>query len=215
MGLRRTEVLCHVAACVACSLLLTACTSVSVRVPDPEIPRAQTRPIPDKVGIYLAPELRQFEVDEVIMPDTGFRLRTDLGPANQAMFESILATAFPNGVQVKGPYPDELTPVVLMPTLTGFDYVFNAVNARTEVEVVYRLAILKRGQGSFTVELAGQYAKDPGPGLGIDPIWSAAPRNIQDAIRNAGTKLVLLLHDAAGTDEWLAELEKHALDEKP
>jgi hypothetical protein len=101
-------------------------------------------------------------------------------------------------------------PVVLVPSMEAFDYRFDYVG-NTSTSIVYGLTVLVHEGPPFSVYVEGLYEKPPGGPLELDPIWSGAPRNINEAMRRAGTRLLLMFHDAANTDDWLSTLEKQAV----
>lgn len=197
-------------------LSLAACTTFNVRVADPELPTAQTQPILDHVGVYFSPDFRRIDVDDPISQESAsaieygleMHLKTDLGPASVRMFESILKSSFPNAVITDNAGPDAQDAMVLTPSLLDFDYEVNLYDADISVDIVYLLTITSPDRRPISLEIHGRYDKGREENAKFAPIWSAAPRCIQEAMRNAATQLSMLLHQAAATDDWLSELEK-------
>jgi len=197
---------------VLCALLTASCT-YNIRVAPPDFPAAQISQIPDRVGVFYAPDFMRHDLDDSISSEYDFRLRTDIGPASVATFNSTLSAIFPNLVRVAAVSFDDDIQIVLVPAIESFDYELQSSGtARTSVSIIYSLTILRYDGLSVTMTIPGEYEFDRGHTLKPAPIWSFAEKCIQAALRSAASNLLFALNAAAKSDDWLAEIEKMVAD---
>jgi len=105
--------------------------------------------------------------------------------------------------------PDDDIRIVLVPAIESFDYELEfGREVQPRVLIVYSLTILRYDGFSFTMTIPGEYGVDEGYTVRPGPIWSFAENCIRAALRNAATNMLFKFHGVAGSDDWLAELEK-------
>ena len=215
MGIAFREV-GRVVAVVAISALVASCTA-HVTVKPIEMPEAHGAQIPATLGVYYPAGFSDHPVREQLSPEfESLALEADIGPASRSVLDAILRSAFAEVIEVDSANPAELAEgrvdAITVPKIVRFNYELHSGN--TIVDVAWELELVHRDGRSQTLAIDGRDDYDPGNPLGIEFLYTAAPRKIASAIRDAGTALWFRFNAVAGEDDWFGALERRSEAER-